>query len=267
MPIICWATLLGSSYSEKSMLTKRIIPCLDVTHGRVVKGTNFVDLRDAGDPVELAQRYDAEGADELVFLDITATSDSRYILRDLVEKTAKGLFIPFTVGGGIASMETISDMLKAGADKVSINSAAVKNPDFVRESSQRYGAQCIVVAVDAKRVGDRWEVFTHGGRRPTGIDAVGWAARMAQLGAGELLVPSMDRDGTKMGYDLDFLKAINAVVRIPVIASGGAGTAAHVVDALKVADAALLASVLHFGEMTVGEIKAQCEAAFVTVRR
>ncbi|MEK7298266.1 MAG: imidazole glycerol phosphate synthase subunit HisF [Candidatus Margulisiibacteriota bacterium] len=248
------------------MLTKRIIPCLDVTHGRVVKGRNFVDLRDAGDPVELAQRYDAEGADELVFLDITATSDSRYILRDWVEKTARCLFIPFTVGGGISNMETISDLLNAGADKVSVNSAAVKNPEFVREASQRYGAQCIVVAMDAKRVGDRWEVFTHGGRRPTGIDAVEWAARMAQLGAGELLVTSMDRDGTKMGYDLDFLKAINAVVRIPVIASGGAGTAAHVVEALKVADAALLASVLHFKELSIAGLKASCKAVGLPIR-
>ena len=246
------------------MLRKRIIPCLDVTDGRVVKGTNFVNLRDAGDPVELAKRYDQEGADELVFLDITASSDKRGILIDLVNRVAEQLFIPFTVGGGINDMDTIRDVLHAGADKVSINTAAVENPDLIKTASNTFGNQCIVVAIDARRIQDpnnitspfpalaiteqsQWEVYTHGGRKPTGIDAVKWAEFMNQQGAGELLLTSMDKDGTKSGYDIALTDSIAKTVSIPVIASGGAGTVEHISDALKVCDAALLASLLHFG--------------------
>jgi cyclase len=240
------------------MLTKRIIPCLDVTGGRVVKGTNFVGLRDAGDPVELAKRYDLEGADELVFLDITASSDKRRILLDVVEKTAQCVHIPFTVGGGIDSVATIKEILNAGADKVSLNSAAIKNPRLIQEASQQFGAQCVVVAIDAKRTEKGWDVFTHGGRNNTGLDAVQWAKKVFELGAGELLVTSMDRDGTKAGYDTALLKAICDTVSIPVIASGGAGTLGHISEALEVCDAALLASLLHFRELTIAEIKGFC---------
>ena len=304
------------------MLAKRIIPCLDVTAGRVVKGTNFINLKDAGDPVELGKRYDEQGADELVFLDITASSDKRYILRDLVERTASEIFIPFTVGGGINDIATIRDILKAGADKVSINTAAVKNPKLIHESSLQFGSQCIVLAIDAKEIkapmeitsltgscatvslataaqnlmrkpeststlmriseenfgllGDKnaivqqpvsqysevnidskshWQVYIHGGRTPTGIDALKWAKYCEALGAGEILLTSMDRDGTKNGYDLALIQAISEAVKIPVIASGGAGTKEHILDALKIADAALLASLLHYRELTINELK------------
>jgi len=255
------------------MLAKRIIPCLDVTEGRVVKGTNFVNLKDAGDPVELAKRYDQEGADELVFLDITASSDKRYILRDLVERTAEQVFIPFTVGGGINDIDTIRDILVAGADKVSINTAAVKTPHLISDASRMFGAQCIVVAIDAKAVtsqtvfntkisseirlddSSQWEVFTHGGRKTTGIDAVKWARYMVDLGAGEILLTSMDRDGTKSGYDVSLTKTIAQTVPVPVIASGGAGTITHIKEALEVCSAALLASLLHYRELTISEIK------------
>ncbi len=269
------------------MLTKRIIPCLDVTEGRVVKGTNFVQLRDAGDPIELAKRYNDEGADELVFLDITASSDKRKILLDLVERTAKELFIPFTVGGGISELSTIRDILNAGADKVSINSAAVYQPELIAKSSSHCGAQCIVVAIDARRINpntpifspektydvpvgltenSQWEVFTHGGRKRTGIDAVSWAKYMNDLGAGEILLTSMDADGTKKGYDIALTSAISRTVRIPVIASGGAGTTQHIIDALKVCEAALLASLLHYRELTVSEIKSACMLQNIPVR-
>ncbi|NDC82760.1 imidazole glycerol phosphate synthase subunit HisF [bacterium] len=257
------------------MLRRRIIPCLDIASGRVVKGTNFVNLRDAGDPVELAQIYNDQGADELVFLDITATHEKRDILVDLVTRVAKAIFIPFTVGGGIGDLETIKRLLAAGADKVSINSAAVRHPKLVCDASLKYGAQCIVGAIDAKRIESRvgsdtvaseiridatstFEIFTHGGRTPTGIDAVKWAKELERLGAGELLVTSMDCDGTKSGYDIELTGAISSAVGIPVIASGGAGTLQHIADVLKVCDAALLASMLHFRETTVPEIKATC---------
>lgn len=267
------------------MLAKRIIPCLDVTNGRVVKGVNFVDLIDAGDPLELAKKYDREGADELVFLDITASSDKRDILIELVEKTASQLFIPFTVGGGITSVETIRDLLSAGADKVSMNSSAVKNPNFIYESSSRFGAQCIVLAIDAKRIvtpqesdnrhlpidirldaESKWEVYTHGGRKPTGIDAVKWAQFGVRNGAGEILLTSMDADGTKAGYDLSLTAAINNLVSVPVIASGGAGNAQHVADVLNVCDAALLASLLHFNELSIEQIKDTCRTNHLPVR-
>lgn len=242
------------------MLTKRIIPCLDVTGGRVVKGTHFVDLRDAGDPVELAAHYNAQGADELVFLDITASSDDRATMVDVVERTADQVFIPLTVGGGIRTPEDVRRMLQAGADKTSINTAAIQNPDLVREASQRFGSQCIVVAIDARRVPDRpghWEVYTHGGRRPTGIDAVEWAKRVAELGAGEILLTSMDADGTLAGYDLELNAAVARAVPIPVIASGGAGTLEHLYEGLTAgqADAALVASIFHFGQYTVRQAK------------
>ncbi len=265
------------------MLTKRIIPCLDVANGRVVKGTQFVNLRDAGDPVELAQRYNAQGADELVFLDITATHEKRAVLEALVGRVASQVFIPFTVGGGIADLDTIKLLLDTGADKVSINSAAVRDPELVGRASRKYGAQCIVGAIDAKRVEtpevrseidsgiaidaeSEFEIFTHGGRKPTGIDAVKWAKRLTELGAGELLVTSMDRDGAKAGYDLALTQAIVDAVRVPVIASGGAGSLVHVVDALQVCDAALLASMLHFGETTVAKIKAACQQSGLPMR-
>ncbi|RAP33505.1 imidazole glycerol phosphate synthase subunit HisF [Candidatus Marinamargulisbacteria bacterium SCGC AG-439-L15] len=265
------------------MLSKRLIPCLDVTNGRVVKGTQFVDLRDAGDAIELAKKYNAEGADELVFLDITASSDKRYILKDLVQKTANEIFIPFTVGGGINDIETIRDILDAGADKVSINTAAVKNPSLIKESSQLFGNQCIVVAIDAKRVSapsnkqtaieevridetSQWEVYTHGGRHPTGIDVIKWAVYMAHMGAGELLLTSMDADGTKAGYDLDLTEGVSKAVDIPIIASGGAGQVNHISEVLKVSDAALLASLLHFGELSISEIKTHCKNAKLPIR-
>jgi cyclase len=235
----------------------RIIPCLDVTAGRVVKGVNFVDLIDAGDPVEQARAYDAQGADELCFLDITATSDNRGILHDMVDRVAQHCFMPFTVGGGVRALNDIRTLLLAGADKVSINSEAVKRPEFVREASEKFGAQCIVVAIDAKKVGDeKWEIFTHGGRQATGLDAVVWAQRMAALGAGELLVTSMDRDGTKSGFDVELIKRIAAAVRLPIIASGGVGTLQHFVEGARAGATGLLAaSVFHFGQFTIAQVK------------
>ncbi len=240
------------------MLGKRIIPCLDVKEGRVVKGTKFVDLRDAGDPVEQAAFYDKEGADELVFLDITASHEKRYIMLDVVRKVAERMFIPFTVGGGINDIETIREIIASGADKVSINTAAVADPNFIKTASDKFGAQCIVLAIDAKKVSDnRWEVYTHGGRTGTGLDAIEWAKKGEQYGAGEILLTSMDRDGTKIGYDIELTRAISDAVTIPVIASGGAGTLEHILEAFTLggADAALLASVLHYREMTIKEIK------------
>lgn len=241
------------------MLAKRIIPCLDVTGGRVVKGTNFVNLRDAGDPVELAKAYDQAGADELVFLDITASSDGRKTMIEVVKGTAEQVFIPFTVGGGISSVEDIRNMLKAGADKVSLNTAAVNSPELVAEAAKMYGSQCIVVAVDARRreKGDGWEVYIHGGRTPTGIDVLEWVKRVEQLGAGEILLTSMDRDGTKDGYDIQLTKAVAEAVNIPVIASGGVGNLEHLREGLVEgkADAALAASIFHYGEYTIKEAK------------
>lgn len=243
-------------------LAKRIIPCLDVDNGRVVKGVNFVDIRDAGDPVEVAARYNREGADEITFLDITASSDNRETTVHMVEAIASEVFIPLTVGGGIRKVEDIRTMLNAGADKVAINTAAIHNPELVREAAEYYGSQCIVVAIDAKKVSkegepDRWDIFTHGGRNDTGIDAVEWAKKMADYGAGELLVTSMDKDGTKSGFNIPLIKAITDTVNIPVIASGGVGTLQHLADGvLKAgADAVLAASIFHFNEYTVGEAK------------
>ncbi|HEY5633984.1 MAG TPA: imidazole glycerol phosphate synthase subunit HisF [Burkholderiaceae bacterium] len=240
------------------MLTKRIIPCLDVTAGRVVKGVNFVELRDAGDPVEIARRYDEQGADELTFLDITASSDARDIILHVIESVADEVFIPLTVGGGVRAVDDVRRLLNAGADKISINTAAVQDPRLVAEASARYGAQCIVVAIDAKRAGeDRWEVFTHGGRRPTGRDAVEWAREVERLGAGEILLTSMDRDGTRQGFDLALTRRISDAVGIPVIASGGVGSLQHLADGVTEgrADAVLAASIFHFGEHTVREAK------------
>ncbi|MFZ5899702.1 MAG: imidazole glycerol phosphate synthase subunit HisF [Bacillota bacterium] len=240
------------------MLAKRIIPCLDVTGGRVVKGVNFVNLRDAGDPVELAAFYDREGADEVVFLDITASSDGRDIMLDVVRRTAEEVFIPFTVGGGLRSVEDIRLMLAAGADKISLNTAAVKNPSLIAEGAEKFGAQCIVVAIDAKQVArGKWEVFIHGGRTPTGIDALEWARRVEALGAGEILLTSMDRDGTKDGYDIALTRAVADAVKIPVIASGGVGSLEHIAEGLTTggADAALAASIFHFGEYSVRQTK------------
>ncbi|MBK6739132.1 MAG: imidazole glycerol phosphate synthase subunit HisF [Haliea sp.] len=255
-------------------LAKRIIPCLDVDNGRVVKGVNFVDIRDAGDPVEIAMRYNEQGADEVCFLDITASSEGRETTVHTVEQIAEHVFIPLTVGGGIRSVEDIRTMLNAGADKVSINTAAIHNPELVRESAQRFGSQCIVVAIDAKRVADvdglpRWEIFTHGGRKPTGIDAVAWAVRMAELGAGEILLTSMDRDGTRNGFELGVTRAITDAVEIPVIASGGVGTLDHLVEGITLggADAVLAASIFHFGEFTVPQAKAYMAARGIEVRR
>ena len=238
-------------------LAKRIIPCLDVDNGRVVKGVQFVDIRDAGDPVEVARRYNQEGADEITFLDITATSDNRDTIVHVVEQVASEVFIPLTVGGGIRKPDDVLTMLNAGADKVSINSAAVFNPEFVKELTDRFGSQCIVVAIDAKRVDDHWEIFTHGGRKPTGIDAIEWAAKMTEYGAGEILLTSMDRDGTKIGFDNELVRAVAEAVSIPVIASGGVGELQHLVDGVKKggADAVLAASIFHFAEYTVGEAK------------
>tara|TARA_B110000305_G_scaffold156774_1_gene173462 strand:+ start:608 stop:1381 length:774 start_codon:yes stop_codon:yes gene_type:complete len=255
-------------------LAKRIIPCLDVENGRVVKGVNFVDIRDAGDPVEIAMRYNEQGADELCFLDITASHEGRDTTVHTVEQIAEHVFIPLTVGGGIRAVEDIRTMLNAGADKVSINTAAIHNPELVRESAQRFGSQCIIVAIDAKRVDDvegqpRWEIFTHGGRKPTGIDAVAWAVRMAELGAGEILLTSMDRDGTKNGFELGVTRAITDAVEIPVIASGGVGTLDHLVDGVIQggADAVLAASIFHFGEYTVPQAKAYMAQRGIEVRR
>lgn len=249
-------------------LAKRIIPCLDVTDGRVVKGVNFLELRDAGDPVEIARRYDEQGADELTFLDITASSDNRGLILHIIEQVASQVFIPLTVGGGIRQVEDVRRLLNAGADKVSINTSAVLNPQLVADAAGRFGSQCIVVAIDGKRVGDHWEVFTHGGRKPTGLNAVEWAQRMVELGAGELLLTSMDRDGTKMGFDLEFTRAISDAVEVPIIASGGVGNLDHLVQGIQVggADAVLAASIFHFGEYTVREAKEYMSAHGIEVR-
>ena len=254
-------------------LAKRIIPCLDVDNGRVVKGVNFVDIRDAGDPVEIAARYNREGADEITFLDITASSDNRDTIVHVVEAVASQVFIPLTVGGGIRKLEDVRRMLNAGADKVGINTAAVFNPELVREATDYFGSQCIVVAIDAKKVSEpgepeRWEVFTHGGRKRTGIDAVEWAEKMAAYGAGELLVTSMDRDGTKIGFDLGLTQAITERVNIPLIASGGVGNLQHLADGVLHggADAVLAASIFHFGEYTVGEAKRFMAAQGIEMR-
>ncbi|MGH7408198.1 MAG: imidazole glycerol phosphate synthase subunit HisF [Candidatus Methylomirabilales bacterium] len=251
------------------MLAKRIIPCLDVKDGRVVKGVRFVDLRDAGDPAQAAAAYDAAGADELVFLDITASHERRKIMLEVVRRTAERAFMPLTVGGGIASLGDIRALLLAGADKVSVNTAAVKDPDLIREAAERFGSQCIVLAIDAKaRPGGGWEVFVHGGRTPTGLEAVDWARRGAGLGAGEILLTSMDRDGTKDGYDLALTAAVAGAVPVPVIASGGAGRAEHLYAALTDggADAALAASIFHFGELSIPQVKAYLRERGVPVR-
>ena len=238
-------------------VSKRIIPCLDVNNGRVVKGVNFVELKDAGDPVEIAKRYNEQGADELTFLDITASSDNRGLLFDIVERVAKEIFIPLTVGGGVKTCNDIRNLLNAGADKVGINTSAILNPDLVGESTSRFGSQAIVVAIDAKKVDDHWEVFTHGGRNATGIDAVNWAKKMAKMGAGELLLTSMDRDGTKTGFDNKLNKLISDAVNVPIIASGGVGNLQHLVDGVIEggADAVLAASIFHYGEFTIQEAK------------
>jgi cyclase len=245
-----------------------VIPCLDVDAGRVVKGVNFVDLRDAGDPVELASRYDAEGADEVVFLDITASSSARDTIVDVATRTAEECFIPFTIGGGIRSVDDARRLLRAGADKVSVNTAAVSRPQLVTELSDEFGAQCVVVAIDARRAPGGFEVFTHGGRKPTGLDAVSWAAECQRIGAGEILLTSMDRDGTKDGYDVELTRAVSEACELPVIASGGAGTLEDLAEAAieGKADAVLAASIFHFGEFTVAEAKAHMEAAGITVR-
>ncbi len=265
-------------------LAKRIIPCLDVDRGRVVKGVKFVEIRDAGDPVEIARRYDQEGADEITFLDITASSDDRETMVHVVEQVASEVFIPLTVGGGIRTLDDVRRMLNAGADKVSINTAAIARPEFVREAAERFGNQCIVVAIDAKSVSPlplvgeglgvrgepspRWEIFTHGGRRPTGIDAIAWARRMADYGAGEILLTSMDRDGTKRGFDLELTRAISEAVSIPVIASGGVGTLDHLADGVLFgkADAVLAASIFHFAEYTIEQAKRHLQARGIEVR-
>ncbi|MDH5358317.1 MAG: imidazole glycerol phosphate synthase subunit HisF [Gammaproteobacteria bacterium] len=255
-------------------LAKRIIPCLDVDDGRVVKGVQFVNIRDAGDPVEVAKRYDQQGADEITFLDITATHHDRDTIIHVVEAVASQVFIPLTVGGGIRSLEDIRRMLNAGADKVGINSAAVARPEFVYEAAQKFGSQCIVVAIDAKRVSTedeatpRWEIFTHGGRKGTGIDAIEWAKKMVDLGAGELLLTSMDRDGTKSGFDLELTRAVSDAVSVPVIASGGVGNLQDLTDGVKLgrADAVLAASIFHFGEHTVQEAKQQMASQGIEVR-
>jgi len=251
------------------MLAKRIIPCLDVTAGRVVKGVSFVELRDAGDPVEIARRYDEQGADELTFLDITASSDDRGIIFRIIEQVASQVFIPMTVGGGVREVGDVRNLLNAGADKVSINTSAVLNPQLVADASGRYGSQCIVVAIDAKQVAaGRWEVYTHGGRKATGLDAVAWAKRMQSLGAGEILLTSMDRDGQKTGFDLALTRAVTDALEIPVIASGGVGNLQHLADGVKKggADAVLAASIFHFGEYTVQQAKQYMAAQGIEVR-
>lgn len=250
------------------MLAKRIIPCLDVTAGRVVKGVNFIELKDAGDPVEIARRYNDAGADELTFLDITASSDDRDLILHIIEAVAEQVFIPLTVGGGVRKTEDVRRLLNAGADKVGINTAAVTNPQLVADASGYFGSQCIVVAIDAKRVDGHWEIFTHGGRKPTGLDAVEWAGKMEAMGAGELLLTSMDRDGTKSGFDLELTRAISDAVDIPIIASGGVGNLQHMVDGIKIghADAVLAASIFHFGEYTVDEAKRYMQQQGIEVR-
>ncbi|OYV19120.1 MAG: cyclase [Methylococcaceae bacterium NSP1-1] len=254
-------------------LAKRIIPCLDVDNGRVVKGVKFVDIRDAGDPVEVARRYDREGADEITFLDITATHDNRDTIVHVVEQVASEVFIPLTVGGGIRTLDDIRRMLNAGADKVGINSAAVSNPEFVREAALRFGSQCIVVAMDAKKVSqpgeaDRWEIFTHGGRKATGIEAIGWAKRMVEYGAGEILLTSMDRDGTREGFDLPLTRAISEAVTVPVIASGGVGNLDHLAEGVieGKADAVLAASIFHFAEYTIQQAKEHMASRGIEMR-
>lgn len=258
------------------MLAKRIIPCLDVTGGRVVKGVNFVELRDAGDPVEIAARYNDQGADELTFLDITATSDGRDLILHIIEAVASKVFIPLTVGGGVRTVEDVRRLLNAGADKTSFNSAAIANPQVIRDASHKYGAQCIVVAIDAKRRhgdevlarGEGWDVYSHGGRKNTGLDAVAWASQMAEHGAGEILLTSMDRDGTKSGFDLELTRAVSDAVSVPVIASGGVGNLNHLVDGIKIggADAVLAASIFHYGEYTIAQAKARMAAVGIPVR-
>ncbi|MBF0484027.1 MAG: imidazole glycerol phosphate synthase subunit HisF [Candidatus Omnitrophica bacterium] len=250
------------------MLTKRIIPCLDVKDGRVVKGVNFVNLRDAGDPVDVAEGYDRAGADEIVFLDITASHEKRSIIIDVVNRTAEKVFMPLTVGGGINTLEDIRRLLNAGTDKVSINSAAIKNPELVRQAAEKFGSQCIVVAIDGKRVGDKWEVFINGGRIPTGKNAVMWAKQVEELGAGEILLTSMDADGTKDGYDIALTDAVCRAVNIPVIASGGAGKLDDFAQVFKLtsADAALAASVFHYGELTIGQVKQYLKKEGIGIR-
>jgi len=258
------------------MLAKRIIPCLDVTGGRVVKGVNFLELRDAGDPVEIAARYNEQGADELTFLDITATSDGRDLILHIIEAVASQVFIPLTVGGGVRTVDDVRRLLNAGADKVSFNSAAVANPQVIRDASDKYGAQCIVVAIDAKRRhgedlaarGPGWDVYTHGGRKNAGLDAVAWARRMAEEGAGEILLTSMDRDGTKIGFDLELTRAVCDAVPVPVIASGGVGALEHLSEGIRIggADAVLAASIFHYGEFTVGQAKALLARDGIPVR-
>ncbi|HRE08404.1 MAG TPA: imidazole glycerol phosphate synthase subunit HisF [Opitutaceae bacterium] len=253
------------------MLTRRIIPCLDVTHGRVVKGVKFQELRDAGDPVQCAKAYDQQGADELVFLDITASSDGRKIMHDVVAATAEQCFMPLTVGGGLRSLSDIEAMLRAGADKVSLNTSAIQDPSLIHAASDRFGAQCIVVAIDAKRQPDgrSWQVFTHGGRNPTGLDAVAWARKAVELGAGEILLTSMDADGTQAGYDCALTRAVSDAVSVPVIASGGAGTLDHFYDALQEghASAALAASLFHFGTLTIPQVKVHLAGRGLAVRQ
>ena len=277
------ARLAAFARGRLKMLAKRIIPCLDVTGGRVVKGVNFVELRDAGDPVEIAARYNDQGADELTFLDITATSDARDVILHIIEAVAAHVFIPLTVGGGVRTVEDVRRLLNAGADKVSFNSAAIANPQVIRDASSKYGAQCIVVAIDAKRrtvedaqrpdangqpVGNGWDVFSHGGRKNVGLDAVAWASQMANFGAGEILLTSMDRDGTKRGFDLELTRAVADAVSVPVIASGGVGNLGHLADGVQQggADAVLAASIFHYGEFTVAQAKACMAARGIPVR-
>lgn len=277
------ARLAAFARGRLKMLAKRIIPCLDVTGGRVVKGVNFVELRDAGDPVEIAARYNDQGADELTFLDITATSDARDVILHIIEAVASQVFIPLTVGGGVRTVEDVRRLLNAGADKVSFNSAAIANPQVIRDASNKYGAQCIVVAIDAKRrtaeeaqrlgvngqpVGDGWDVFSHGGRKNVGLDAVAWASQMANFGAGEILLTSMDRDGTKVGFDLELTRAVSDAVSVPVIASGGVGNLDHLADGIQMggADAVLAASIFHYGEFTVGQAKERMRERGIAVR-
>ena len=277
------ARLAAFARGRLKMLAKRIIPCLDVTGGRVVKGVNFVELRDAGDPVEIAARYNDQGADELTFLDITATSDARDVILHIIEAVASQVFIPLTVGGGVRTVDDVRRLLNAGADKTSFNSAAIANPQVIRDASNKYGAQCIVVAIDAKRrstqdeqrigvnglpMGPGWDVFSHGGRQNVGLDAVAWAVQMADYGAGEILLTSMDRDGTKVGFDLELTRAVSDAVSVPVIASGGVGNLDHLADGIQMggADAVLAASIFHYGEFTVGQAKERMRERGIAIR-